>query len=118
MVAKAAKIPAPITKPNLVCPFTGKPIEIRRVAGGIKWMGASSNEHGGYVTSLFGTEDELVFFLSMRNGVEPAFRKYGPEITVRERQPSSPDPLADEREKGKALDELAKNCVDRVLSGK
>lgn len=111
MARKAAE------QPNLTCPFTGRPIEIRQLAGGLYWQGRVETPDGGYNTSLFETKEELVYFLSTRGGVLPKFQKRT-RITVRHLDPPAPSPVADLVEKGKVLDEMGAEFAGRVLAGR
>lgn len=67
----------------------------------------------GWSTKLFGSEEELVYFLSTRGGVKPAFPKKT-KISVRTLEPPAPDHMADIKEKGRLLDEKIPSIVTGI----
>jgi len=101
-------------EPNLVCPFTGKPIEVIQVGGGNGWLARCGNEDGGWASNVHLNRDDLIYFLSTRMGVKPAFPKH-PRIEVRESAPSKEDAFADVREQATDLDARAQAVAAAVF---
>lgn len=106
----------PAKEPLLTCAYSGKPLSIRELAGGM-WVATSSWGDGlGYVTNLFDTREKLVYFLSFRDGIAPAFAP-GPAIEVRERVPPA-GPTEDSvqaRNMSEELHEEATEFVERTV---
>ena len=104
----------PAEKALLTCPFTGAPIETVRTDSG-HWLGRVAVEGlGGYVTQLFDSRTELVFFLSTRDGVRPNLPQRI-HIEVRDREPPPPDPVAAEMEQQEELSEAVDAVVDEAI---
>lgn len=108
------KSPKPSAPPayseHPMCPFTGQFIEIHPTDDGVRWFGRVSTPYGNYHTSLFKTKDQLLTFLSTRDGVRPDSPN---RIVVRES--SEPEPTGDEeiRDEIRELDEAAIEFVSR-----
>ena len=109
--------------PNLLCPFTGRPIGIRQLGGGLGWMGiversSSDPGEGGYSTTIFQTKDALIYFLSTRNGVKPAFPIYTPITVTESVRPPSPELMG--IQSGADLvreeDEIVNEAAEKILA--
>lgn len=100
------KSTSPAAKPNLVCPFTGTEIQIRRVADGLYFQGVGAF----YSTRLYGSEEELVYDLSTRDGVAPAFPRRT-KIEVRVVEPPPTDPVSDLRDLAQEHQALAEEAA-------
>lgn len=101
---------APATEPVLTCPFTGQELQIVSVSDGLYWQGRGPF----YSTRLYDFKEELLFDISTRGGVAPAFPRRT-KIETRVVEPPPADPVSDLRalaQEHQALaDEAAKDFV-------
>ena len=104
----------PAKAPLLVCPFTGRPLEIRRVGGGLLWVASCSDPDGGWSTRMFDSKEELLYFVSKRGGVSPAFSKQGSHFEVQLREPPRDESPGDQG----GLDDKVSEFVDRIVDSR
>lgn len=108
---KPFQIPAGVAVADLKppCPFTGKPVEVRRVGGG-RYMAI-----GPFWTSkLYDELQPLMHDLFSRRGVEPAFPRYPERIQTRDLVPVDDGKrhVADHVAKEAAVQHAVDNFVD------
>lgn len=104
-IPKRPRKAAPAAEPNLLCPFTGKPLCVKTVRNGLYWMA----EGPFYSTRLYDRKEELLFDLSTRGGVEPAFPRVT-SISMREIEPPPDNPVQDQIERAK----FAQSLVEEI----
>ena len=103
---------------NLTDPFMGGEVELRQVAGNLHWMGVGKGWH----TKLFDSRQELVHFLSTREGKAPPFAAR-PAISVRERTPEedrltdAEQAIKDRREMNEMVQESLSRSVHKPAVG-
>lgn len=108
----------PALHPNLICPFSGEPIQIVRVGAGAGYMGIVESEDGGYSTRIFPHREGLLYFLSTRGGVKPAFPKRE-RIQVREiLQPVVAGMVVSDEAKEKDLEDMSNEAADKILEAR
>jgi hypothetical protein len=76
-------------------------------------MASTGNEHGGWSSRLFDTEEELDYFLGWRDGIAPAYPKHT-EVDVQERAPEPEDPAATDEAKEDTLDEMVEEVTESI----
>lgn len=77
--------------PRLDDPFTGKRIEIEFLPAIGQYR--AKGPDGFWVTRWYENEGELLYDLSVRHGVPPAFPRH-PKVVVKDREPPPSDPAA------------------------
>lgn len=105
--------PAGAKEPKTRCPFTGVKIDKLKLGNGF-WMGRVSSEYGGYTTTLFETEQELDYFISIRGGIKPQFKRRD-SVVVAERKRERPDELGEEmKDRERELNDGVQDCIERA----
>lgn len=98
----------PADKPILVCPWTGKELEIVCV-GERYWMARGPF----WQTQLFDLKEWLHWQLSFQKGVAPAFERHKLLTTI-ERIPGEPNPVQDLIDAHKTADATSKAIAKEV----
>jgi len=102
---------------TLKCPFTGETVSIRKTKCGAlevpRWFGIVESPLGGYSTTMFQYEEQLIDFFNMRGGVLKG-KSAQAKIVV-----THPDTFAgqieDEAQKERDLDDAAQTSASSAV---